>query len=1229
MSFFAVFFISFSSVNAAVTVTYGGNEGIQNQILTPYCVACHHAGSAPQVDLTTYAGASANSGLAITYINSGYMPFSAADLSTTLQNLATSWGGAPEYAKPDLTTDNSPSNITSSQASLNSTVHDNGSEASYSYQYDTNSGSPYSFSTAAADNNSVSGGGANSTNDSATATITGLSCDNTYFYRLVGSNSAGTTNGAEFSFSTPACNKVPLIKAIPEQVLTEDVEFTYQVETSDQDGNNSDSLIFSLTDSPDGMTINASSGLITWLPTSETLTNASVSIRLIDINADSGFTTDTATFSIVITLVDEVPVFDNPPSSATILQDVPYQVSASATDPEGSNLTYAMTSDPDIIATNPALNINSTSGLISWTPDRKVAKVNITVTVSDGNKTNDQQHTFTLNVLIINSAPVITVVGNQELFEESPLSVDINATDDDGDTIIYSLTTFPENMTINSETGVISWTITEVAAGEPTLFPVIVSVTDNIANPVTESFSVIVTPINDQPLFLPLSDETVEELSLITINAAAVFSDPDDDNNGSGEIQWQLINQPEEMTISEVGVINWLPGQHSANDYSITITVADGLEDGSEAQQQNLNLKVTLLDEDGDDVADYDDNCPQNVNPEQADLDQDEIGDGCDLDIDGDGIPNTVEEENSLNPRDATDADEDLDGDGLSNLEEYQHCLANGDDTCAELQFDNNPPMITVENLIVAATGYYTQIQLIATAFDFKDGDIIPEVNRNEIFRPGRHSLIWSAADISGNLTTIEQIIDVLPLASLAGSAITGEGNIISAQFSLNGDAPEYPVTFSYSVSGTADFNDHGIADGTLELASGQTITLNINILEDNIAEADEDFTISLTSVSTSAILSSYLTFNGKISEQPLAPIVNLSISQNNINSTTTYLESGEIKVIAQATDGNGDPLNFDWSNSSNQINASINSNEYTFDPQSNNLLTGTYFIEVIVSDGVLQTVASITINLLDNPPILSAENDSDNDGIDDITEGLNDTDNDGILDYLDAINDVTLLQTQVGNEDIFEDLIETQKGFSIRMGETALGSNEPGAMLSTLELTDDNGEIIADSDVSNFGGVFDFEIHQLTPLEPTAVIVIPLSQFIPTDDAQYRKIINNNWIDFVVTETDKIRSAKKNNGLCPPPLDEKYQTGLIKFAQCIELTLTDGGPNDNDGLVNGVIKDPGGVSIKNSSNQPPTAELPPTEASAGSGIITKLLIILLLVIYFIRIVKTRVTKYE
>lgn len=53
------------------------------------------------------------------------------------------------------------------------------------------------------------------------------------------------------------------------------------------------------------------------------------------------------------------------------------------------------------------------------------------------------------------------------------------------------------------------------------------------------------------------------------------------------------------------------------------------------------------------------------------DTDADGIGDKQDTDDDNDGLPDSFEEQNGLNPKDAADAEADPDGDSLSNLQEY------------------------------------------------------------------------------------------------------------------------------------------------------------------------------------------------------------------------------------------------------------------------------------------------------------------------------------------------------------------------------------------------------------------------------------------------------------------------------------------------------------------------------------------------------------------------------
>ncbi len=76
-------------------------------------------------------------------------------------------------------------------------------------------------------------------------------------------------------------------------------------------------------------------------------------------------------------------------------------------------------------------------------------------------------------------------------------------------------------------------------------------------------------------------------------------------------------------------------------------------------------------DSDGDGYANSSDAFPGDAS-EWLDTDHDGIGNNADTDDDGDGIPDSVEKANGLNPLDASDAQQDLDGDGYSNIIEYQ-----------------------------------------------------------------------------------------------------------------------------------------------------------------------------------------------------------------------------------------------------------------------------------------------------------------------------------------------------------------------------------------------------------------------------------------------------------------------------------------------------------------------------------------------------------------------------
>jgi hypothetical protein len=80
-------------------------------------------------------------------------------------------------------------------------------------------------------------------------------------------------------------------------------------------------------------------------------------------------------------------------------------------------------------------------------------------------------------------------------------------------------------MTLDSATGVLTWTPTE--AQGPSTNVITVRVTDNGIPPLsdTKSFTVIVNEVNSAPVLAPISDKTVTEGSLLTFTATATDAD--------------------------------------------------------------------------------------------------------------------------------------------------------------------------------------------------------------------------------------------------------------------------------------------------------------------------------------------------------------------------------------------------------------------------------------------------------------------------------------------------------------------------------------------------------------------------------------------------------------------------------------------------------------------------------------------------------------------------------
>jgi len=494
---------------------------------------------------------------------------------------------------------------------------------------------------------------------------------------------------------------------------------------------------------------------------------------------------------------------------------------------------------------------------------------------------------------------------------------------------------------------------------------------------------------------------------------------------------------------------------------------------------------------------------------------------------------------------------------------------------------DDVLPQITLpEDVEVNADALLTKVDLgVAEAID-NLGNVLPVSleNGNTFFKPGTHSVFWQATDNQARSATASQMVKVHPLVSLDKDQTVTRGAKIKVGIRLNGEAPNYPLNIPFSVSGSAEFGvDHDLEAGSIKITSGSQGEISFNTLP---GVGQETLIIELdSSLNRGSKFSQQIT----LTEDNVAPKVSLRVEQAGEDRFVINQQDGMVKINSQISHPDLDnTYTYAWSNREQLLTDNDNSDtSFSFDPSE--LQAGVYHLAVTVTDAddlAYSGYDQVTLRL-DLSSIALGTEDSDHDGIPDNIEGLDDDDNDGIPNYLDTINECNVVPEQLGDTDNF--LVEGDPGVCLRLGDTALTGNSGGTRLLEQDVND--------QEVINVGGIFDFIAYGL-PIEGQQYrVVLPQIQPIPANAVYRKQRSDGTWTNFAEDSHNQLWSTQGESGFCPPPGDEKWQAGLQQGYWCVQLVMTDGGPNDADDTANGTIVDPGGVAVLLDNNQLPQAK--------------------------------------
>ncbi len=283
-------------------------------------------------------------------------------------------------------------------------------------------------------------------------------------------------------------------------------------------------------------------------------------------------------------------------------------------------------------------------------------------------------------------------------------------------------------------------------------------------------------------------------------------------------------------------------------------------------------------------------------------------------------------------------------------------------------------------------------------------------------------------------------------------------------------------------------------------------------------------------------------------------------------------------------------------------VQPSVGPEEYSVALASKAVEPGLYLVRLEINTADTSASEQVWLNVIERIDALRAV-DRDEDGLTDVEEGWSDNDMDGIPNYLDALSDSAERLPSVyrmvhidGEEKRVPDerraAIVAANGLSMSLGTVALSASASTPLSGyvatvTAQMLRDYGDrgreaigagAVADGEVAEAVGIFDFTVSGVAELGGRAELVVPLHAPLPSAPEYRSYRPSGGWMPQASGGDDRVVSLPgpaDESGVCPDPDDAAWDDAPDRLTQghrCVRLSLRDGGGNDADGRADRVV---------------------------------------------------------